>query len=162
MLHRLLFNLRARNRHGTHSPFVYHFLDKALYTKPYKGLPPEKKLLLAAADHFRVQRAGPEPHSGLAQWLARERPGILWEGPPYDLYLTQNLEDLPEPGNTSSGPWRPNAFVYAGGQRLSSEKRGKWQALLAGGTFRVIVETHAAALLFIRPEQAREHFRIRI
>ncbi|WP_088341842.1 hypothetical protein [Robiginitalea sediminis] len=156
MLHRLLFNLRARNRHGTHSPFVYRFLDKALYTKSYKGLPPDKKLLLAAADHFRVQRAGPEPHSGLAQWLARERPGILWEGPPYDLFLSQTLEDIPGPGT-----WHPDGFLYAGGQH-ASEKREKWQVLLAGGTFRVVVETHAAALLFFRPQQAREHFRIRI
>ncbi|MDG1572404.1 hypothetical protein OZ410_08755 [Robiginitalea sp. M366] len=162
MLHRLWFNLRARNRHGTHSPFAYAFLDQALYSRKYKGMDTERRLLCAALDHLEPERVGTaSPDGPMAQWLLSTGRVKAWGGPPYDFFLAET------PGDARSGPFRrhgrnADACLYVGGIRKNRKARANWQALLAETGPCVLLETHAAALLCFRAAQAPQHFKIRI
>lgn len=154
---------KARNRHGVHSPFIYSFLDKGLYRRDLKKLPPQERLLMAAADHFGSRKAmACDPRSGMAEWLKSKRHGIRWEGPPTDLFIC----DSPGEGLLSfldrAELWGNDTVVFVGNLRSNSQNYGYWVRATRHPAVRVILETYPAGLLFFRAQQARQHFRIRI
>ena len=154
---------KARNRHGIHSPFVYRFLDVGLYRKDLKSLPPQKRLLLAAADHFNPLKAmACSSRDRMAEWLRAERPGIRWEGTPTDLYICE------APGEAllaflDREELRGNdTVVFVGNLRENQKSYTYWRRAVSHPAVRVILETYPAGLLLFRTQQARQHFRIRI
>lgn len=160
---RLRFWLKARNRHGIHSPFVYRFLDTSLYRKDLRSLPPQKRLLIAAVDHFGIRSAhSEEPQGGLTTWLKNERPGILWGAPPYDLLLCESpCQALAfTPGDTDL--LHNDSVVFLGNLRKDAGTQDNWKEMTRKPQFPVILETYGAGLLFARKQQAPQHFRIRI
>ncbi|MBC2840001.1 hypothetical protein [Robiginitalea sp. SC105] len=166
MIGRFLYWWRANNRHGTHSPFIYAFLDQSYYAGDRKGLDPAQWLLQAAVLHFRPSRAGAEATTGPASrstdsLLRLLPPGLLRQAaPPYDLYIFgspgQALNEwLQEPSN-----YHNDTVVYVGGLR-NPGGQPEWQRARELPEVRVSLENYYAGLLFFRREQTPEHFRIR-
>lgn len=157
MLKRWLFNLGARNRHGIHSPFVFQFLDQALYTPRHRSGPRSQRLLGAALAHFAPKRVGVMHPEGE---VCRQVASLTL--PPYDAYLAET----PDPGLADLirdfALWNPDAFVYVGGLDQSRQARAHWKTLCNLPQVRVCLETFSAGLLFFRPQQAPQHFKIRI
>jgi hypothetical protein len=154
---------RANNRHGVHSPFIYAFLDKGLYRRDLKALPPQKRLLLAAADHFGSQKAvACDPRGGLAEWLKSTRLGMQWDEHPTDLFIC----DAPGEGLLAflDTPelWKNDTVVFVGDLRTNPENHEYWERATRHPAVRIILETYPAGLLFFRVQQASQHFRIRI
>ena len=163
ILKKLNFWRKARNRHGVHSPFIYDFLDKGLYRKDLKSLPPQQRLLIAAADHFNPVTAGTcDLQSPMAAWLGSQRPHLLWGSPPTDLFICdspgKNLIAFIEGRDT----WGNDTVVFVGNVRKNQETYACWSRAISHPAVRVILETYPAGLLFFRTQQARQHFRIRI
>lgn len=161
LLNRFLFYLRARNRHGTHSPFIYAFLDQTLYAKVHSG-DAEERLLLAAVEHFKPKSLGylePQSPSG-------SRPGKDLAGgksqPPYDLGIGR----VPGPELLSwienKALWHSGSLIYVGGVRKNRKTYEYWKQACRAQGIRLSLETYHAGLLFFRPEQASEHFKIRL
>ncbi len=162
-LNKWSFWWKARNRHGIHSPFVYRFLDEGLYRKELKALPPQKRLLMAAADHFHPGRVGACHEEGfLAAWLRKERNGLEWNNPPFDLYLCEAPERQLLSFLNTPKLWNNDTIVFVGNLRESPEVHEIWREATRHPAVRVVLETYDAGLLFFRTQQARQHFRIRI
>lgn len=154
---------KAQNRHGVHSPFIYRFLDEALYRKDLKHLPAQRRLLQAATGYLKVEKAGAAvPEAGLALWLREQCPQISWQEPPVDLYIFE----APEPGLPAmledAGQWDPHMAIFVGNLRRDPRGYAIWETATRHPAVRVILETYPAGLLFFRTGQARQHFRIRI
>lgn len=163
ILKRFNFWRKAHNRHGVHSPFIYSFLDEGLYRRDLKGLPPQKRLLLAAADHFNPAAAGTcDMPSPMAAWLQTQRPDLPWESTPTELLICdspgKNLIDFIE----SRDSWGNDTVVFVGNLRKNQGTYVRWNQAARHPAVRVILETFPAGLLFFRTGQARQHFRIRI
>lgn len=162
MLQRFLYWLRARNRHGTHSPFIYGFLDQTYYRQPRQGLDASRWLLHAAIRHFRPETAWATGTAGKpGATLKAEFPHLAWkQEPPADICLFESpgnalLEWLEEPGNYHRG-----TVAYVGGLRKPGGQAA-WKKAYSLPQVRVSLENFSAGLLFFRHGQAREHFRIR-
>jgi hypothetical protein len=154
---------KARNRHGIHSPFVYSFLDEGLYRRDLKNLPPQKRLLLAAADHFNPMKAmACDSQNQMAEWLRAERPGIRWEGTPTDLYICDAPGEALFAFLDREALWANDTVVFVGNLRENQESYANWGRAAGHPAVRVILETYPAGLLLFRTQQARQHFRIRI
>ena len=162
MIRKLLFRLQAKTRHGTHSPFIYAFLEDTLYARKRKGLSDELRLLQATVEHFKPRNIGASTESGLSRWLKERHPGLRWEGPPFDLILFEKPRaDLLEFA-AQKELWHDKSIVFVSGIREGDLNRGFWKRACALPEYRIQLETYASGLLFFRPEQAREHFKIRI
>lgn len=161
MLRRCYFNLRAKTRHGTHSPFIYAFLDQALYAKR-RSNSPSMQLLLSTADHFRPARTGVLDADMRFRELQALRPNLAKGPPPYDL----GIAGRPGPELLSwireKAYWHNDSVVFVGGIRESREARRYWKEACATEGVRQCLETYGAGLLFFRREQAAEHFKIRL
>ncbi len=153
---------KALGRHGVHSPFIYGFLDKGLYRRDLKKYGPQKRLLLAAADHFGARSAMACQTPALAEWLRSERPGLSWDSAPADLVIC----DAPgEALLTFLGQpqlWQNDTVVFTGNLRRDEHTYAAWVRAAGHPAVRVVLETYPAGLLFFRTQQARQHFRIRI
>lgn len=163
MLDKLKFELKAKNRHGIHSRFVYDFLDKTLYDKSLKNYTSEYKLLIAVLIHFNPKRIGIEPNSEiLTEWLNRDMGLQTSSTGPFDLYLsagpTPNLAGLI---NTKEN-WTPDSIIYVGGIRTTQKHFEKWKNLCNLEVCRVSIETYTAGMLCFRPQQEPQHFKIRL
>lgn len=162
MIQKLLFRLQAKTRHGTHSPFVYAFLEDTLYAKKNSGLSGDLRLLQATVEHFKPGTIGTSTDSGLLHWLKERHPSLRWEGPPFDLILFEKPgEDLLEFA-TKKELWHNESIVFVSGIRESELQRGFWKRACEIPEYRIQLETYASGLLFFRAEQAPEHFKIRI
>ena len=162
MLNRLGFYLKARTRHGTHSPFIYDFLDQTLYANRHSEDPSEQ-LLLSAIQHFKPQTLGfmDTPREAREKVL-KTGSGLTVNSQPYDM----GIAAAPGPGLVSwiedQGLWHSNSIVFIGDIRKSSEARAIWKCACRAKGIRLRLETYEAGLLFFRPEQAPEHFKIRL
>ena len=134
-LKRFVFNLKAKNRHGTHSPFIYEFLDKALYKSPDRNHP-DIRLKQAAQSYFE----------------SREFLLMSWEASIEELDIWLN-NPVPE---------REKIVVYLQGIRSNPENFEAWSRIRSHRNVGQILETFGAALLFFRSNQVREHFKIRL
>lgn len=185
LLNRLMFFLKARTRHGTHSPFIYAFLDRTLYAKKHSRNPGER-LLLAAFEHFKPKSVGTftasfelDTDSGIKAASGKgATPGnesATQQGantgkdlaraetnPPYDLGIVKT----PGPGLQSwledEALWHSDSLIYVGGIRKDRKSYGFWEQAIQAKGIRLRLETYHAGLLFFRPEQAPEHFKIRL
>ena len=163
MFEKIGFWLRSQNRHGIHSPFVYGFLDRTLYARKRPGCTPEQQLLLAAAEHFAPTRVGSTSCGAvLAGWLGEKQPQAHGGQPPYDLFMASQPGEELEALLNDPALWHNDSVVFVGGLREGDQARQAWQRLCSLPQVRVTLETYRAGLLFFRPQQAPQHFRIRL
>lgn len=159
---KVLFWFQAQNRHGVHSPFIYEFLDRAVYAPGVKQGGAGQRLLRAARVHFNPK----------CIWMASNLPvnsGIrgnlevdsTQSGPPFDLLVFD--KPSPEVGEILSDPgqWHNDSIVYLGNLRGSASAYAMWEQISLHPSIRVVVESYREGLLFFRKEQARQHFKIR-
>jgi len=163
MFGKIWFWLLSNNRHGIHSPFVYDFLDRALYARRRPGCDPEQRLLMAAAEHFAPLRVGVSPSgAALAQWLKPRLPEAQWGQPPYDLYIAGRPGEAWENSLSDPEMWHNETVIFVGGLREGTLARQAWKHLCSLPKLRVTLETYRAGLLFFRRQQAPQHFKIRL
>jgi hypothetical protein len=159
---KVLFWCQAKNRHGVHSPFIYEFLDRAVYTPGVQKGVSTQRLLKSARLHFNPKRI----------WTASNLPGksgirgILevdstLPGPPFDLLVFDRPSH--EVGEILSDPgqWHNDSVVYLGNLRGSASAYAMWEQISLHPSIRVVVESYWEGLLFFRKEQAKQHFKIR-
>lgn len=162
ILSKALFWFQAKSRHGIHSPFIYEFLDRAVYTRDVKKGSPRQRLLRATRVHFGPERiwvsTGLPANSGILKEL---NPDPALQRPPFDLFVF----DIPSQEVTEvlsdAGLWRNDSIVYLGNIRSSASAYALWEQIRVHPSVRVAVEAYWEGLLFFRKEQAKEHFKIR-
>lgn len=156
------FWFQAKNRHGVHSPFIYEFLDRAVYTPGVKQGVSRERLLRAVRVHFNpkcIWMASNLP----ANSEVREDPEAdsTLTGPPFDLLVFDKPSHEVGEILNDPGQWHNDSIVYLGNLRGSASAYAMWEQISLHPSIRVVVESYREGLLFFRKEQAKQHFKIR-
>ncbi|OED45204.1 hypothetical protein AB832_01485 [Flavobacteriaceae bacterium (ex Bugula neritina AB1)] len=182
------FLLKATNQHGVHSPFVYTLVTKCFYdrkNKPvYKQLKPifasgantvfsyrYAKLIHRLTNYLHIKNILVSPALPVIQYtmfLQEHKINIdttLTPKKQYDMYLLHPsqyagsakklvFEIVPHLHN--------NSVILCPNIRATQKHLDFWHQLIALDTISVSIDLFNIGLLFIRKEQVKENFKIRL
>lgn len=150
----LKFLLKSTNEHGVHSPFVYNYLTKCLYQRPNRSQDRLQDVLLKSVTYFECKNAQTDDLD-----LKILLPDLQYDAEPIELIVLQHFKlnhllRLMEQGKTS------NKALIVIPNLLNQQK--EWKKAVAHSKITVSIDCFQLGILFIRKEQAKEHFIIRL
>jgi len=153
--------LTASNQHGVHSPFIYNFVTKGLYAK--KPYAPKKRfnVLLKCFAYFDIKKYQIEPNDlQLANQIQHRFNVESTEEIPLDLIYADapNSELLTKYANKIHN----DSMLLIGNIHSTKNATTIWKSLKQSEVITVSVDLFYCGVLFVRKEQAKEHFKIRI
>ncbi|MCK0157236.1 hypothetical protein MWU65_08620 [Cellulophaga sp. F20128] len=153
----LKFLVIATNHHGVHSPFIYNYITKCLYTKERLSTGKSENALLKTIDYFNVSAVDIK-YPDLTIRLEKTHPHLSY---------TNEIADFvyfPGPSLTKlkAIKYHNNTVVFIDNIHNTRQTEIQWEAIKNLDTIRVTVDLFYFAIVFFRKEQAKEHFTIRI
>jgi len=156
----LKFLVRSTNQHGVHSPFVYHFVTRGLYRKKIennifetytslKALRSKEKKVLSKIIHYFDIKTISFDLKGSIENIAKE----------YQL-LYINVSDALILSNLAT--LTSKQVIVIPGIHQHKKKNTIWLEIIKKEEATVTIDLFYFGLIFIRKEQIKEHFNIRI
>lgn len=158
----LKFLLKSTNEHGVHSPFVFKYVTEGLYRK--KRLHKNKSIdvLLKSIAYFNFTNIllvdNPQAH-GIVQM---QFPEIQSDSAIFDLLFIDHLSEIDFKKLLSEGELHNNSMVLVNAINATKQEQETWHRLTELPEITVSIDMFYCGALFIRREQVKEHFTIRI
>lgn len=160
VLARLKFLLTATNHHGVHSPFVYQFLTLGLYGQKNVSKNKTIAILLKSALYFKCKNIAIED-ARIAKMLSEHLDCTTQKDKPLDLLFlaepTKSAEEVLQKYSLHN-----DSLILINHIHNSRKNETVWEAFVSHPNFTVTIDGFYCGLAFIREEQVKEHFRLRI
>ena len=159
-LNRLKFLITATNHHGVHSPFVYSFVTKSLYSKSKYSSKKSTNTLLKMLDYFNISKINfIANNSELKKLILENFPKIQFDNCSTDLIYFEELNQDTITTIQNKITFQNNSIVFV---NSIFTNYNSWKSLLQLGKVKVSIDLFYCGILFFRKEQVEEHFKIRI
>lgn len=157
----LQFLLKSTNEHGVHSPFVFNFVTKCLYNKKTYHKDKSINVLLKSIEYFNVQHAIIEDLE-IKKLVKENFPRVQFGQQMLDIFFLKSLS--PSEFNTllNEGRLHNDSMLMIDNIYGDKKKLEEWNHLIARPEITVSMDLYHCGVLFIRREQVKEHFTIRI
>jgi len=162
-LNHIKFLLTATNQHGVHSPFIYAYVTKCLYTKKTYSHRKSQNILLKSIAYFGAERVYLPPESeNIRKMAQRKFPSVQFQNGPYDILFTdiRDAETLLHAASEKSSIHN-NTLHLIHTIHGDAAKTSLWEKIKDHHGVRVTVDLFYCGAVFFRKEQAKEHFKIR-
>jgi len=154
-----LFN--ARNQHGVHSPFVYDYITKCLYSKKKYDTNTSLNILLKSLAYFSFRKVKTVPENlNIINRIKEEFNSKDSEDLPYDLVYV-DFPILLVLASYIDKIHNDSMFLIKNIHR-NKQNSTHWEMLKQKEHVKVSIDLFYCGLLFVRKEQAKEDFKIRI
>jgi len=163
-LNYLKFLLTATDQHGVHSPFVYNYVTKCLYSESKYGKGKSLNILLKSIAYFGAERVWLLPqNNGIQKEVRRIFPSLQFESGPYDILFTypSEAEKLIR-GTSEENKIHNNTLLLIDGIHANNTNLSFWKKVTYHQNVTVTVDMFHCGAVFFRKEQVKEHFKIRI
>ena len=158
--------MASSNQHGVHSPFMYSYVTKCLYTTSPSAAPKAKSIqvLLKSIAYLDIKTLRLPPADGKLKLLVESRfPHIEFESSPYDiLYFSKSETKEVRTMLSKDSSVHNQSLLLLDGIHKNKRSEEEWNQLIAHKRARVTVDMFYCGAIFFRREQAEEHFKIRI
>ncbi len=153
--------LTATNQYGVHSPFVYSYLTKCLYTKSKYQASKSEKIVLKSIPYFSVEKIKiSSKNSQIENLIRKEFKLTTSDNESYDLiYMNNPVEDIL---SIYKEKIHNDSAIFMGNIHRTKETTALWETLKHNEMVTVSIDMFHCGVLFFRKEQLKEHFKIRI
>ncbi|RKN80098.1 hypothetical protein [Ulvibacterium marinum] len=160
----LKFLITSSNQHGVHSPFVYNFITRSIYTKTrYKG---NKVIdvLLKSVDYFEAKVILlPKEDIVLKDLIQKNSSKMAFQGKPYDIIYLEHPDEVSHQEYGPSGNRVHNdSMLLINSIHKNKKMETHWENIKKWEHVTVTLDFFYCGAVFFRKEQAEEHFKIRI
>jgi len=159
----LKFLFRSTNQHGVHSPFVYQYLTKCLYkSSGYKGSRVHR-VLLKSIPYLHVKSLLVRSNTQeVEKLLYRAYPELDFEPDCADMIYVGSDQFLQINASWLHDHCHLQSMILLEDIHRSRETSKKWQSLCEKTWVTVSIDFYFGGIIFLRTEQVKQHFRIRI
>ena len=158
----LNFLINSTNAHGVHSPFVFQYVTQCLYVRKRLHRDKSINVLLKSIAHFRANSIHMDPNPSLEKTVKEMFPNVHFETEPSDIIYTDLLDTARFEELLSKGKLHNDSMVLMEGIHQNEKKMEDWKTLIASPKITVSIDMFHCGAIFIRKEQVKEHFTIRI
>ena len=156
----LAHQIRATNQHGVHSPFVFNYLTQCLYKQNDFKTSKSLNVLLNTIAYFRIGSIKTVSSNLEIENRIGEAVNVhLNQRPPFDMFY---FEHPPEELELQSKDIHNDTLIFITNIYLNRSAENAWQQMKEQKIFTVSIDLFHCGLLFLRKEQVKEHFKIRI
>ena len=186
---RVLFLIKATNQHGVHSPFVYNLVTKCIYNKTkykeyhtilnYKKEDLKGTSIKAQKALFRlIKYFNPKSILELDQSCSLNDLTINTANPElqtmylkdykafqnkkFDFMICNNILNISEPNRDLLDYAHNNSIIFVNTNLKSKAQKNAWLSIKENKKITVTIDFFYFKLLFVRIEQNKEEFLIRV
>jgi hypothetical protein len=157
---KIKFLLRSSNQHGVHSPFVYNFITKGLYTKKIKNT--------IINDYSELKKLSKKEQKVCSKIIAYFKINTVYfdvtslnksEDKVYKIIYFNTIEKLQ---TSELFTFNTKDILVIHGIHQQKKTVLRWQEIIKSKEAKVTIDLFYFGLIFFRKEQVKEHFNIRV
>ncbi|NVN18843.1 hypothetical protein GUA46_10865 [Muricauda sp. HICW] len=158
----LNFLAKSNNQHGVHSPFVFQYVTKCLYSR--KRLHKNKSIntLLKTIGYFGFEIVSIKNNVETTELVKQTFPKVRFDENPVDILFVDEIDVLLFQKIYSEGKLHNDSLILIDSMYKNKETLDQWKYLIALPEITVSIDMYHCGLISIRREQVKEHFTIRI
>lgn len=158
----LKFILKSSNEHGVHSPFVFKYVTRCLYSKTSWNKRKSIGILLKSISYFESKSVAFLDDLSAAQIVTKHFPELEYDQTSHDLIFANEFDQFHFKQLLSDGKLHNDSIILIDRIHQNPRKEEEWKALIQLPTITVSMDMYWLGAIFIRKEQEKEHFTIRI
>ena len=154
------FLTKATNQHGVHSPFVYNYVTKCLYSKAHVATNKSADIFLKSIPYFKSEKIKIDPNCRLyTNHIKKNFSGIETNATVYDAFYLEDIKNWKT--NILKEETKNSSWVFIDHIYKNKESTLHWNKLKKLKEVRVSIDLFYCGIIFFRKEQEKEHFKIR-
>jgi len=160
----LTHRLTATNQHGVHSPFVYDYVTKCLYSKQEYSKNKSVNVLLKSIAYFKAKHIRLlSDRQTLKNKVVQKFPEIRFDKTPIDLsFINASQPNGIQKSVAEIDTLHDDSVLLIDDIYSTKDSLHYWEQLKSDAIVTVTLDLFYCGVVFFRTEQAKEHFKIRI
>ncbi|UII75230.1 hypothetical protein LV716_13305 [Flagellimonas sp. HMM57] len=156
------FLLNSTNQHGVHSPFVFNYVTKCLYASKKLSNKKSQNVLLKSIGYFEFEKIAISDMHDVSGQVQKLYPKSRSNTKSVDILYTEKLSQEKLKEMLVQGKLHNNSLILINSIHKNPQKKQCWEKLITLPNITVSIDMFHVGALFIRKEQEKEHFTIRI
>lgn len=156
------FLLKSTNEHGVHSPFVFNYLTRCLYKKPRKSKNKTLDILIKSLIYFGFNNMKILGNAMYKKELQKQFSNLDFNSKKIDILLVESTHRIGFKTIFSKYRLHNDSLIVFNNINKSESEYAYWNTIIQSDKVTVSIDFYYFGLLFVRKEQQKEHFFIRI
>jgi hypothetical protein len=149
-----IFLLTATNQHGVHSPFVFNYVTKCIYSKKKFSTKKSLNILLKTLEYFDISTINCNcDQTEIINSIKHNFPNIEIDNTSSKFKYFDNLKDF------KLSNYMNNSVVFINN---TGSHNNQWINIIKNKKITVSINLFFCGILFFRKEQVKQDFKIRI
>lgn len=158
----LKFLRHSTNQHDVHSPFVYNYVTNCLYQKPRKSKKKCLNVLLKSIEYFKFKKVKIQENDEYKSKIKLQFSNLIWDSSKIDLIYFKSTKYINPSELLKNIEISNETLLFFDNIYRSPEEHFYWKNFVHWTKATVTIDLYYCGLVFLRKEQAKEHFTIRI
>ncbi|MFC4094325.1 hypothetical protein [Euzebyella saccharophila] len=156
------FLYKSSNEHGVHSPFVFTYVTKCLYSKSKLHNDKGVNALLKSLEYFSIKTVSIIEEGQQFKETFEGNTDIKTTAKNASFLIIDHPKNLPLDSISYKNDLTNGTMMYIHSPYTNKAKKESWEIVKNDSRVTVTVDMFYGAMVFFRKEQVKEHFKIRI